>query len=154
MSQNGAGIMSQTGSNSFGDSTWNCDTVTRRQCLKLSHIHLETMPHTGSYSLGDSASNWVIFTWRHCLKLSHIHLEIVPRTWEQSFGNMSQTGIIFFMTELIESQSIWDISWNWTLMAFRVCPNLDHSTLFLLLPSCYNNWLLLALCLSQTYLTI
>ena len=106
--QTGAGNVSQTVSNSFGQSDSNCDTIRGdsasnwgwkhisnwvkfiwRQCLKLVHIHLETMPETGTYSLGDSASNWDIFSWRQCLKLGHIHLETVPQT---GAGNMSQTG--------------------------------------------------------------
>jgi hypothetical protein len=69
------------------DSVSNWVIVTRRQCPKLGHLHLKTvpqqsgaqslrnMPQIVSQLLGDSASNCGEFTWRRWLKPGHVHLD-------------------------------------------------------------------------------
>ena len=83
-----------------------------RQCLKLGHSQLESVPQNGKYSLGDSASNWGTFSWRHCLKLGHIHLETVPQTEAHSVGNSASNW----------TYSLGDGASNWATFSGRQCP--------------------------------
>jgi len=66
------GNMPQTGSNLFVDSASIWGTVTRIQCPKMGHIHLETMPQTGAQSLGNLSQIGIIYVLSELIILSKL----------------------------------------------------------------------------------